>query len=102
MDSSPPIAESSPPAPAPPDAALTDEEIVHRIRGGEAALFEVLMRRHNPRLYRVARSILGSDAEVEDVMQEAYLNAYVHLGQFAAAPLVTQSRRSHGLSPVGL
>jgi len=65
------------------NASLTDEEIVRRVRGGEPALFEVLMRRYNQRLYRVARAILGSDAEVEDVMQEAYLRAYAHLGQFA-------------------
>src|SRR5262245_3434319 len=65
----------------------TDEEIVHRVLAGEAALFEVLMRRHNPRVYRVARAILGSDSEVEDVMQEAYLSAYSHLGQFAGRSL---------------
>lgn len=62
---------------------LDDDEIVRRVRAGEAALFEVLMRRYNQRLYRVARAILGNDAEVEDVMQETYLRAYSRLGQFA-------------------
>ncbi len=62
--------------------ALSDEEVVDRVRSGEVALFEILIRRHNQRLYRVARSILGSDAEAEDVMQEAYVRAYEHLGQF--------------------
>lgn len=41
------------------------------------------MRRYNQRLYRVARAILGDDAEAEDVMQQAYVNAYLNLGQFA-------------------
>ena len=64
-------------------ADVQDEEIVDRIRAGEAALYEILMRRHNQRLYRVAVSILRNDAEAEDVMQEAYVRAYTHLNQFA-------------------
>jgi RNA polymerase sigma-70 factor, ECF subfamily len=63
--------------------ALSDVEVVRRVRDGETALFEVLMRRYNQRLYRVARAILKDDGEAEDVMQQAYLNAYVHLDQFA-------------------
>ena len=66
-----------------PGAALTDEEVVERVRAGEKALFEVLMRRYNQRLYRVARSILGNEDEAEDVMQQAYVNAYLNLHQFA-------------------
>ena len=42
-----------------------------------------LMRRYNQRLYRTARSILHDDTEAEDVMQDAYVRAYQHLGQFA-------------------
>ena len=63
--------------------AATDEDIVARVLGGETALFELLMRRHNQRLYRVARGIVGDDAEAEDVTQEAYVRAFQHLGQFA-------------------
>lgn len=62
---------------------LSDEELVRRIRLGETVLFEVLMRRYNQRIYRVVRAILKDDAESEDVMQQAYLNAYRHLDQFA-------------------
>ena len=62
---------------------MSDEELVRRIREGDTALFEVLMRRYNTRLYRVARSILRDDAEAEDVMQQAYVNAFMHLDQFA-------------------
>ena len=62
--------------------ALKDEEIVSQILEGNTALFEVLMRRHNERIFRAARAILRDDREAEDVMQEAYVNAYVHLAQF--------------------
>ena len=62
---------------------LSDEEIVSRIHAGDSALFEILMRRHNQRIYRAVRAVLGSADEVEDVMQQAYLNAYQHLAQFA-------------------
>jgi RNA polymerase sigma-70 factor (ECF subfamily) len=64
--------------------SLTDEEVVNRVRAGETALYEVIMRRYNQRLYRIARAILHNDAEAEDVMQDAYVRAYTHLGQFAA------------------
>ena len=50
---------------------------------GETAMFEVVMRRHNQRLYSVARAILRNDGEAEDVMQDAYVRAYEHLNQFA-------------------
>jgi len=64
-------------------AALTDLDVVRRVKAGEGALFELVMRRYNQRLYRVARSIVKDDAEAEDVMQQAYVNAYMHLDQFA-------------------
>ena len=63
--------------------ALTDDEVVRRVALGEGALFELLVRRYNQRVYRVARSIVKNEAEAEDVMQQAYVNAYAHLGQFA-------------------
>jgi RNA polymerase sigma-70 factor (ECF subfamily) len=62
--------------------ALTDEQVVAQVLQGQTALFEVLMRRHNERLYRAARAILRDDREAEDVMQQAYVNAYAHLRQF--------------------
>jgi RNA polymerase sigma-70 factor (ECF subfamily) len=68
----------------------TDEEIVDRVRGGETALYEIIMRRYNQRLYRVARAIVRDDGEAEDVMQDAYVRAYEHLDQFARrAPFST-------------
>lgn len=62
----------------------TDEEVVDRVRAGETAMYEIIMRRYNQRLYRVARAIVRDDSEAEDVMQAAYVQAYEHLGQFAA------------------
>lgn len=63
--------------------ALSDEEIVDRVLAGDVALYEVVMRRYNTRLYRVARSILKNDGEAEDVMQDAYVRAFQHLAQFS-------------------
>lgn len=62
---------------------LTDEEIVRRVLAGETALFELLMRRYNQRVYRTIRAVLRDEPEIEDAMQQAYVNAYRHLGQFA-------------------
>jgi RNA polymerase sigma-70 factor (ECF subfamily) len=67
------------------ESALSDDEIVRRVRAGDAALFEVLVRRHNQRVYRAVRAVVRDEAEVEDVMQHAYLAAYTHLHQYAGA-----------------
>jgi RNA polymerase sigma-70 factor, ECF subfamily len=63
-------------------SSLTDAEIVERVRAGERALFEILMRRHNQRVYRTARAIVKDERDVEDIMQQAYVNAFTHLHQF--------------------
>src|SRR5437763_1562499 len=63
--------------------SVSDEAVVERVLAGDTGLSEILIRRYNQRLYRVARSILRDDAEAEDVMQEAYVRAYEHLNQFA-------------------
>jgi RNA polymerase sigma-70 factor (ECF subfamily) len=67
--------------PAPPAAGVTDEVLVDRARARDATAFELLMRRHNQRVYRVVRSLLRDPAEIEDVMQQAYLSAFLHLDQ---------------------
>ena len=64
------------------DHPLADEEIVRRVVAGEKSLYEVLMRRHNPKLYRAVRSILKDEDEAEGVMQQAYVSAYFHLDGF--------------------
>jgi RNA polymerase sigma-70 factor (ECF subfamily) len=60
----------------------SDEELARRVRDGETALFEVLMRRHNPKVYRAVRALVSNEDEVEDVMQQAYVLAFTHLSQF--------------------
>jgi RNA polymerase sigma-70 factor (ECF subfamily) len=61
---------------------LSDEEVVGRVRAGDVAFYEILMRRHNQRLYRAVRAILRDENDVEDVLQEAYLAAYRNLSEF--------------------
>ena len=65
------------------DETLQDAEIVRRVRAGEYELFEILLRRYNQRLYRIARAALRDDAEAEDVVQEAWFRAVTHLDQLA-------------------
>jgi RNA polymerase sigma-70 factor (ECF subfamily) len=63
-------------------AGVPDAEVVQRVRAGDTALFELLMRRHNQRVYRAIRSVLRDDAEAEDAVQQAWLAAYAHLDEF--------------------
>jgi len=63
-------------------ANLDDFELAGRIARHDHAAFETLMRRHNGKLFRVARAILRDDAEAEDALQEAYLDAYRHMDEF--------------------
>jgi RNA polymerase sigma-70 factor, ECF subfamily len=81
--------------PAPPGSASpalpwdeqSDEGIVRAVLDGNTALFELLMRRYNERLYRTARAITRDDREAEDVMQQAYVNAFTNLRQFKGQAL---------------
>lgn len=61
---------------------LDDSVIVQRILAGEKELFEILLRRHNQRLFRIIRSYLKDGDEVQDAMQNAYLKAFDKLYQF--------------------
>lgn len=65
-----------------PAAEASDAELARRVAAGEPAAFEALMRRHNRTLFRTARAILRDDAEAEDALQEAYLQAYRAIGGF--------------------
>jgi RNA polymerase sigma-70 factor (ECF subfamily) len=66
------------------DPAVDDAELARRIARHDEAAFEIVMRRHNGALYRVARAILKNDADAEDVLQESYLAAYRHIAEFRA------------------
>lgn len=70
-------------------ADQSDERLLSRIGEADHGAFEVLMRRHNARLFRVARAILKDDSHAEDVLQEAYLDAYRRVGTFRGQSSVT-------------
>jgi RNA polymerase sigma factor (sigma-70 family) len=61
---------------------LSEQEIIHKVVHGETALFEILMRRYNAALYKLARCYGFNHQDAQDLMQEAYLAAYVNLGKF--------------------
>lgn len=63
---------------------LGDAELASLAAQGDDVAFETIMRRHNRLLFRTARSIVKSDAEAEDALQEAYLRAWRSLAGFRA------------------
>src|SRR6187401_552225 len=63
-------------------AGQDDADVIRQVLQGNTAMFELLMRRYNERVYRAARAIVRDDQEAEDVMQQAYVNAFMHLRQF--------------------
>ena len=63
-------------------AALDDHALVALVRGGQREAFRHIMQRCNQRLFRIARSVVGEDAEAEDVLQESYMRAYDKLALF--------------------
>lgn len=62
--------------------ATSESELVRLVAERDHNAFETLMRQHNAGLFRVARAILKEDAEAEDALQDAYLDAYKHIGEF--------------------
>src|ERR1044072_2612346 len=61
----------------------TDIEIIRQVLAGNTAVFEIIIRRYNPYLYKVGRSYGFNHQDTEDLMQEAFINSYVNLKQFA-------------------
>ncbi len=79
------IQRNAQPAPLPAQTdrpGVADATLVDRVRAGDPAAFELVMRRHNRRLYRLARGVLKNAAEAEDAVQEAYVRAYEKLDDF--------------------
>src|SRR6202045_3623672 len=74
------VTKSAPGPHAP--AASDDAELVRRALARDDTAFRTIMERYNRRLYRIARGILRNDSEAEDVVQEAYVKAFTHLGGF--------------------
>jgi RNA polymerase sigma-70 factor, ECF subfamily len=63
-------------------ADRTDRDIVDAVRAGQRNDFEVLVRRHNQRLFRAARAVSRSDQDAEDVLQQTWLAIFKNLGSF--------------------
>ncbi|MBI2284123.1 MAG: sigma-70 family RNA polymerase sigma factor [Bacteroidetes bacterium] len=61
---------------------LTETEIIRRILNGEKALYEIIVRRFNPYLYKVGRSYNYHHEDTQDLIQETFIDAYKHLSQF--------------------
>ena len=61
---------------------INESEVIKRILAGEKELYEILVRRNNQKLYRIIRSYLKDDAEIEDIMQDTYVIAFTKLYQF--------------------
>ncbi|MBV6304873.1 RNA polymerase sigma factor [Candidimonas humi] len=64
--------------------SIDDAELIQLAASGDIAAFDALMRHHNQRLYRVARSVLHDEADAEEAVQEAWWKAYNHLQDFRA------------------
>jgi RNA polymerase sigma-70 factor (ECF subfamily) len=67
---------------SPPHAEMTDLAAVRSVRDGDKEMFRVIVRRYNPRLYRVGMAYLRNPTQTEDAMQNAYLKAFTHLRGF--------------------
>lgn len=64
---------------------LTDIEAVKGVINGNREMFEIIVRRYNPQLYRVGMAYLRNHAQAEDAMQNTYLKAFVKLSRFEGA-----------------
>ncbi len=62
--------------------APTDVALVERMRRADLLAFELIMRRYNRRLFRIAQSILKDPVEAEDAVQDAYLKVFANIGGF--------------------
>ena len=64
---------------------LSEIELIDRVNNGDIALFEVLIRRYNPYLYKIGRSYKFNHQDVEDLMQETFIKAYENLAKLENA-----------------
>ena len=61
---------------------ITDEMVIDNIRQGSINDYEIIMRRYNQQMFRIARSILGDDDSAQDAMQQAYISAFYNLDSY--------------------
>lgn len=60
----------------------SDWEVIQKVNRGDVKLYEILIRRYNPFLYKIGRSYKYNHQDTEDLMQEAYVNAFLNLKNF--------------------
>jgi len=63
-------------------AQYSDEEVIKEIVAGNKSLFEILIRRYNPDLYKIGRGYGYNHQDTEDLMQEAFINSFQSLAKF--------------------
>lgn len=61
---------------------LTEIEIINRILNGEKPLYEIIVKRFNPYLYKIGRSYNYNHEDTQDLMQDTYIDAFKSLHQF--------------------
>ncbi len=65
------------------ETGIFDESgLVAKAREGDTAAYNELMNRYSPKIYRLAKHITQHDEDAEDVLQETFLKAFEHLGDF--------------------
>lgn len=60
----------------------SDTELVNKILEGELALYEILIRRNNPFLYKIGRSYNYNHEDTQDLMQDTFIDIYLNLSKF--------------------
>jgi len=66
----------------PTEEKYTEQELIERILNGEKKLYEIIVRRYNPYLYKVGRSYNYNHDDTQDIMQDTYIDTYKSLQQF--------------------
>lgn len=61
---------------------FSDEDVIVRVINGEKSAYELIMRKYNQRLFRIVRSYITDEDDIEDVIQESYIKAYDQLARF--------------------
>lgn len=64
--------------------SVDDRELVHRVKGGDASAYDMLVRRHLARATSIARRLLGNADDAEDLVQDAFMRALDRIGSFDA------------------
>ena len=82
---------------------IEDLELARRAMARDGEAFRLIMQTHNRGLFRIARGIIRNDGEAEDIIQEAYVSAFVHLekfrGEFFACNVAVPDRHQRSFGP---